>query len=478
MKTPYININGTYTFFHNGNPLTITPTDNRYNELLDALLSENEPALLSILCDNRKEFALSMVAKSIDVEHFEDLKFSITKENDEVIYATVTYKGQEIPELLKDKLISMYRAKDTNFNHLVKFIDNLLLNPDEYSRQQLYNFLEHKFLPITEDGTFIAYKAVSKNRYSITGNVNTHVISGETDAGGHILNSSGTTIRVRHEDVENNPDIGCSTGLHVGSYDYAADFAGQEGIVLAVEVNPRHVISVPTDCACRKCRVSEYKVLNPVENHFKAHTASIDDNNDVRINKCDYDWEDEDNDYDEDDEELTWDNVQPTRTAAAAFAQLSIYSCNIPVVKQLREKLADIAEDTVLITDCNNNSAIYSMHKSQCGYPYYKHVDGNICYNCAPIEAAITPICEAFRDMLQNADENAFSLLPDYKFWKLILEGINEENDCDQDNFCFEDLPYYLCLKQPTLLSILASLNIKVINMDAENDKWAYRFAL
>ena len=164
---------------------------------------------------------------------------------------------------------------------MFKFIDNLLANPDENSRAQLYSFLVHENMPITDDGTFIAYKAVQSDFYSITGNTKTVILEGKVNEKGQILNEIGKTIRMRHDDVENNPNIGCSHGLHVGSFKYADDFKGGSGRMIAVEVNPKDVVSVPHDCSCQKCRVSAYKVLNEVTTHFKSLTASVDENNNV-----------------------------------------------------------------------------------------------------------------------------------------------------------------------------------------------------
>lgn len=280
---PYIETVSGYTFFLEGNPISVDSSDIRYTEVTNALRDNDMEHLRGILRDNQEAYLLSKISTSI--QYFSDLKFTITKNSisgeEEVVSADVSYKGQPLPEVLKQKLIQMYKAGATNFDHLFNFIDNLLANPDENSREQLYGFLEHKNMPITDNGTFIAYKGVRGDYYSITGNTSTVVLEGKVDSAGHILNELGTTIRVRHEDVENNPNVACSQGLHVGSYEYAKGFKSQEGRLLAVEVNPKDVVSVPVDCACQKCRVSSYKVLNEVTAHFRSLTATVNDNNEV-----------------------------------------------------------------------------------------------------------------------------------------------------------------------------------------------------
>ena len=220
---PYIETVSGYTFFLEGNPVSVDSSDARYTEVVNALKENNMEQLRGILRDNQEAYLLSKI--STITQYFNDLKFTITKnslnDSEEVVSADVSYKGQPLPEVLKQKLIEMYKAGATDFSHLFNFIDNLLANPDKNSREQLYGFLVHKNMPITNNGTFIAYKGVRGDYYSITGNTSTVVLEGKVNGQGHILNEFGKTIRVRHEDVENDPAVGCSQGLHVGSYEYA-----------------------------------------------------------------------------------------------------------------------------------------------------------------------------------------------------------------------------------------------------------------
>lgn len=93
------------------------------------------------------------------------------------------------------------------------------------------------------------------------------MIQGKVDEWGHITNTPGETIEVRRTDVDTDPDSYCSTGLHVGSFNYANGFAStyMGDKVLLVEVDPMDVVSVPRDCDGEKCRCSKYKVLHEIE---------------------------------------------------------------------------------------------------------------------------------------------------------------------------------------------------------------------
>lgn len=277
---PYIVTAKDYTFFLEGSPIIVTSQDTRYDEVVAALNSNNMEELVSILRNNKEAYLLSKISE--ETEYFNDLKFIVVRDAENaVIRTTVQYKGQDLPKVLQEKLISMYKAGAKDLTHLVNFVDNLMANPNEHSKEQLYSFLEHKHMPITEDGTFIAYKAINADNYSVSGNTETHVLQGQVDSKGRILNNPGDTIIIRHDDVENNPSVGCAPGLHVGSYEYALSFKPYDGKIMAVEVNPKHVISVPYDSDCQKCRVSQYKVLNPVTNCFTSLTAEVKEDNDV-----------------------------------------------------------------------------------------------------------------------------------------------------------------------------------------------------
>lgn len=148
-----------------------------------------------------------------------------------------------------------------------------MANPSETSREELYDFLSYQELPITSEGTFIAYKGVGENMYSLHGNAKTRVLQGKVNGHYQIQNNPGDIIEVVVADVDANRNNWCSAGLHVGSYDYAKGFGKR---VVAVEVNPQDVVSVPTDCECQKCRVSKYKVLNEIKEAYTSPDVEVD----------------------------------------------------------------------------------------------------------------------------------------------------------------------------------------------------------
>ena len=110
----------------------------------------------------------------------------------------------------------------------------------------------------------MGYKGVQSDYWSTTGNADTIVLQGKTNDRHQILNEVGATIEVARRCVDDNKDNHCSFGLHVGSFDYADNWAGEHGRLLLVEFDPADAVSVPTDCDFQKLRVSKYKVISDI----------------------------------------------------------------------------------------------------------------------------------------------------------------------------------------------------------------------
>ena len=168
----------------------------------------------------------------------------------EVKDGAVLYQGEVVHGMVVDKIIDFMR-KNLPYQPLVKFLSNLLNNPSRRATDELYSFLEHKQMPITPEGNFLAYKGVNQD---FTDNY-----SGKFD------NSVGQTLEMRRNGVCDDANMGCSAGFHAGSYEYAKGYASGGGNLMIVEINPADVVSVPFDCECQKLRTSKYKVVGHYE---------------------------------------------------------------------------------------------------------------------------------------------------------------------------------------------------------------------
>ena len=239
----YIINNTGIVLFHNGAPIKIEKDSAAYRKILlvfDLPVQEQEEKIEAIL---------------------QEASGYLSKDGFEISPEVVTYQGEELPSSLAEKVRSLAH-EGLPLSLFSKFWENIQLNPSASSVRELYDFLSYKELPITEDGCFIAYKGVDSGYWSISGNNKTKVLQGKKNCGGKIYNGIGERIEVRRWDVDDNRDHHCSFGLHVGSLKYAEEFAPAGGNILIVKVNPKDVVSVPTDFNCQKCRVAAYEVVS------------------------------------------------------------------------------------------------------------------------------------------------------------------------------------------------------------------------
>ena len=168
--------------------------------------------------------------------------------------------------------------------HLFKFILKLNMNPSKRAVDELYTFLEHRALPVTDNGNFLAYKAVRADytdKYT-----------------GKFLNTIDSVLEMPRNKVDDNKENGCSYGFHAGSVDYAKDFMNADGHLMLVEINPADVVSIPTDCQYQKLRTCKYKVVGEYEidlndpMYASRFQTDQDDDVDVWNDEGDSDWSD------------------------------------------------------------------------------------------------------------------------------------------------------------------------------------------
>ena len=188
----------------------------------------------------------------------------------------VLFEGEPVHNLVVERILGFMR-KGLPYKPLVKFLGKLMDNPSRRAVDELYSFLEHKNMPITAEGNFLAYKGVNTD---FTDNYS-----------GNFDNSVGQTLTMRRSGVCDDARHGCSSGFHAGSYDYAKGYASNGGNLMVVEINPADVVSVPYDCECQKLRTAEYKVVG----HYETIEAPpLEEGHESYV-----DWDDQyDNDYD------------------------------------------------------------------------------------------------------------------------------------------------------------------------------------
>lgn len=197
-----------------------------------------------------------------------DKATALTKQSNgafEVRDGVVFRNGLPIHNVVTERIVE-FQEQGLPFEPLVKFLENLMQNPSARSVTELYKFLEHKFMPITEDGCFLAYKAVQQDYLSITSGttqvrVSTDGGSSWTTVTGKVPNNVGNILEVDRNQVDDNAERTCSFGLHAGALDYANSFGGTDSKKVVVKINPRDAVSVPVDSNAQKLRASRYEVI-------------------------------------------------------------------------------------------------------------------------------------------------------------------------------------------------------------------------
>ena len=157
--------------------------------------------------------------------------------------------SEEIPGLLAKKLTE---AKDAgaDFMPLIRFWKKLKQNPDERIKTQLYGFMTHNNIPITELGDVICEKGVDELENGKLVDCYTKTID----------NTIGMVVRIPRDKVDADPNKTCSHGLHVGAPDYVRNI-WSSGLIVEVLVDPKDFVSIPIDYNNTKARVCKYKVI-------------------------------------------------------------------------------------------------------------------------------------------------------------------------------------------------------------------------
>jgi hypothetical protein len=171
--------------------------------------------------------------------------------------------GEEVHNVLADEVVRFLSEGVDDWYPLVRFFENVQANPNEHSREQLFAWLKNRDFTITGEGWIVGYKGVRTVGDQLTSINQGKAIVDGVEYSGAIPNEIGSVVEMPRSEVAFDPGVGCSTGLHVGTYEYASGFA--QGALLEVHVNPRDVVSVPTDSDAQKMRVCRYVVVDVID---------------------------------------------------------------------------------------------------------------------------------------------------------------------------------------------------------------------
>lgn len=236
---------------------TIRQGSLNFAKAIDLYIAQNWEELINVI--NPENYIKSLYAKYEQIE---------------VKNGNVYVNGMPLHTLDAQRILESL-GKGADVTHIFKFVLRLQNNPSRRAVTELYKFLEHKHLGISNNGNLIAYKAV-RNNY-------TDKHTGSFD------NSIGNVLEMPRNQVDDDKDNGCSYGFHAGSLKYATEFASGNDRVVLVEIDPADVVSIPTDCEFQKLRTCKYKVISEFERPLEEHIAY-----ESSLGNDDLDWDDDD----------------------------------------------------------------------------------------------------------------------------------------------------------------------------------------
>lgn len=229
------------TILKDGVPRSVDKSFPSFSALKTSLIEEGfEESILSSAYD-------AMCMKQV-LETFSEGNITVDHEN-----SVMKYGSFEIKHSLVDRVFGMLdNMKDAKSTVLpmVRFLDKLMENPDDRIVEQLYPFMEHNDIVISEEGDIIAYRSITRDWKDH------HTKS--------ISNKIGEVVKMPRSMVNDDANVTCSTGLHVAAYDYASSFGGANRLV-KVKVHPKNICSVPVDYNGQKMRCCEFEILEEVK---------------------------------------------------------------------------------------------------------------------------------------------------------------------------------------------------------------------
>lgn len=228
-------------------PLVAQSDHPNFNKIVEGVVAKDESVV--------ELFDVAATA----AQKFERLSDRVTSAN-----GRLYLDGDEINNALATQVVRFVAEGVNDWKPLVNFFENVQSNPNDHSREQLFDWLNAKDFTITDEGNIVGYKGVK----SVDGvtfqstRAGKALVNGEVQTG-YISQKVGDVVEMPRGDVAHNPSEACSTGLHVANFDYASGY--NQGAILEVHVNPRDVVSVPTDGGGDKVRVCRYTVVGTLD---------------------------------------------------------------------------------------------------------------------------------------------------------------------------------------------------------------------
>lgn len=186
------------------------------------------------------------------------------------VNGVIFYDGEPVDDSVTKQILRILEDADgeADLAPLVNFYEKLQQNPSEHSRTMLYDYLNAHDYTLAPDGDVIGYKGVTADGAGgyMSRNSGRAIVDGKVIEG-RIPNAVGSLVEMPRDQVVHDPNNSCAAGLHVGTHSYAKSWASG-GVMLAVLINPRDVVSVPVGASGEKMRVCRYVVASIIDDPY------------------------------------------------------------------------------------------------------------------------------------------------------------------------------------------------------------------
>ena len=274
------NENSNITVFLNGEILVADQKHPNFAKIVEGAVAQDES-----------------IADLFDIGAAVAKKFESLGERTAFANGRIYFDGDEVDNALTKQVLRFVEAGVEDYKPLVNFFEKMAGNPNQHSREQAYTWLDRHGFTIHEDGDVIMYKGVRRDGEGVLRSISAGpgIVNGQ-ETTGNLDNSVGNVLEMARSNVQHNPEVGCASGLHGGTWAYASTFGP---VTLAIKVNPRDIVSVPTDCDAQKVRCSKYTVLEIVTERSESPVwaGSLEDYDDEDVVYCEccedeIDWND------------------------------------------------------------------------------------------------------------------------------------------------------------------------------------------
>lgn len=286
---------GTITFTHtNGRVYNVLPSHPSYTAVREKLRE--------VAADDTNE---TLRLELFDLSQPKTIVHSSTGGRVRVEGNTVLYDGKPVRNFLAERIIWMI-GEGFDAAPMLAFLEKVKLNPSNRAVDELYRFMEANKMGITKDGMILAYKRVRADYMDIYT--------------GTIRNAIGDRPVMPRNEVNDDPTVTCSHGLHVCAMSYLPCYRGAPGNhVMICAIHPKDVVSVPIEYHNAKMRVSEYEVIGEIEDQLDdilGRTPVWDESDDDEDDWNDFDDHDDIDEEDENDDEQDCCSEQPCEHTA------------------------------------------------------------------------------------------------------------------------------------------------------------------